>query len=279
MKDLNNKVAVITGASAGIGRCIAMAMAREGCKVVVVARRQQELDRVVAEIRAEGGRASAMATDLQVPQSIRDTMKAIEQTVGPIDILVNNVGAGTFKPLHVISDAECDLSIQLPYVAAMTATHAVVKGMVKQRSGHIVNMTSPAGIFPLPFMVPYTAGRHAMVGMSHALYEELTRFGIGVSLVCPAQVNTGYFENNDADMSWYPKISSIFPVLEPEMVADAVVDAIRHDRREVVLPAVLKAIVGAFRKTPRMSVHLLSAIGLWGPGRTITDKTGGDPTP
>lgn len=63
------------------------------------------------------------------------------------------------------------------------------------------------------------------------------------------------------------------------MVADAVIDAIRHDRREVVLPAALKAIVGAFRKTPRMSVHLLSAIGLWGPGRAMTDKTGGDPTP
>lgn len=247
MKDLAHKVAVITGGSAGIGRSIAIAMAKEG------------------------GQAYAIVADLQMPQSIRDAMNTIQSTIGPIDILVNNVGAGTFKPLHLISNAECDVSVQLPYVAAMTATHAVVKGMVQRRSGHIVNMTSPAGIFPLPFMVPYTAARHAMVGMSHALYEELSRYDIGVSLICPGQVNTGYFNNNDADMSWYPKLSLLFPVLEPEQVAAAVIDAIKHNRREVILPTLLKTSIRVFRKTPRLSVHMLSTLGLWGPSKKTID--------
>ena len=269
MKDIQNKVAVITGASAGIGRAIAYSLAREGCIVALVARGQDELDKTVAEITAQGGTAHAFAADLRQSDAIRQTLTAIEETVGPIDILINNVGAGTFKPLHLTSTEECDIAIQLPYVAAMVATHHVVRSMVDRQSGHIVNMTSPAGIFPLPFMVPYTAARHAMLGMSHALYEELSRYGIGVSLICPAQVNTGYFDNNDADMSWYPKVSNIFPVLQPEEVAGAVVDAIRHNRREVILPQVLKVFAETFRKTPRISVHLLSALGLWGPTKTL----------
>lgn len=90
-------------------------------------------------------------------------------------------------------------------------------------------MTSPSGYFPLPFMVPYTATRHAIVGLSTSLREEVGRYGIGVSLVCPSEVDTGYFERNDADMGWYPRMSSWFPVLEPEAVARRTVQAIRRN--------------------------------------------------
>ena len=136
--------------------------------------------------------------------------------------------------------------------------------------GHIVNLTSPAGIFPLPLMVPYTSARHAMVGLSESLYEELRGTGVGVSLVCPAQVNTGYFECNDADMGWYPKISSLFPVSEPEQVARRVVTAIRKNQREVVFPALLWAAVATFRKMPRLSILLFRCLGLWGPSDRLT---------
>ena len=268
MKNLTGKVAVVTGASAGIGRSFAFALAAEGCRVVLISRRQEELDKLALEIQAQGGQAIAIAADFGKSDKIREAIADIERTVAPIDILVNNVGAGTFKPLHLTSVEECDQAIQLPFVAAMTATHAVVAGMVQRKTGHIVNMTSPAGIFPLPFMVPYTAARHAMVGLSHALYEELHSYGIGVSLICPSQVDTGYFANNDADISWYPKISSVFPILKPEDVAEAVVDAIKNNHREVILPQMLKAFIGTFRKTPRLSVHLLSMFGLWGPSKS-----------
>lgn len=268
MKDLNNKIAVITGASAGIGRCIAQSLALEGCHVIVIARRQEQLNDVVSHIKQQGGIAYAMTADFSDNAQIRKCLRSIEKLFGSIDILVNNVGAGTFKPLHLTTEKECELAIQLPYTAAMIATHEVIAGMVSRQSGHIVNMTSPAGIFPLPFMVPYTAARHAMVGLSHSLYEELNQYGIGVSLVCPAQVDTGYFDNNDADLSWYPKISTIFPILRPEEVAEAVVNAIKYNRREVIIPSMLKAFVTAFRKTPRLSVHLLSAFGLWKPAQS-----------
>lgn len=114
-------------------------------------------------------------------------------------------------------------------------------------------------------MVPYPTARHAMVGLSHALREELRGTGVGVSLICPIQVNTGYFTRNYADMGWYPRISLLFPVLEPERVAREVVKAIRLDRREVVFPWLLWTFVAVFRMALRHSIGLLRLLGLWRP--------------
>lgn len=96
--------------------------------------------------------------------------------------------------------------------------------------------------------------------------------GVGVSLICPAQVNTGYFERNDADMGWYPRISSLFPVLEPETVAAVVVRAIRENRREVIFPSLLWLSVVLFRKAPRFSIGLFRLLRLWGPSIQVPSR-------
>lgn len=267
MKELKNRVAVVTGASAGIGLAIAEALVSEGCKVAIIARSSAVLDQVATKLRSQGATVCAIACDLGEATTVRQALTRVERELGPIDILVNNVGAGTFKPLHLTSIDECDTALRLPYVPAVTACHAVIGGMRQRGLGHIVNLTSPAGIFPLPFMVPYTSARHAMVGLSHALYEELRGTGVGVSLICPTQVNTGYFSSNDADMHWYPRISAVFPILEPAEVAKKVVQAIRENRREVVFPSILWICVALFRKAPRLSIALFRALGLWGPSR------------
>jgi short-subunit dehydrogenase len=267
MKDLKDKVAVVTGASAGIGQAVAEALADQGCKVAILARGATALDEVAAKLRSRGATVCAIPCDLGEAATVRQALARVERELGPVDILVNNVGAGTFKPLHLTSAEECDTALRLPYVPAVTACHAVIEGMRQRGQGHIVNLTSPAGIFPLPFMVPYTAARHAIVGLSHALYEELRGTGVGVSLACPAQVNTGYFTRNDADIRWYPRISTLFPVLEPADVAREVVQAIRHNRREVVFPGMLRICVAVFRKLPRLSVGMFRILGLWGPSR------------
>lgn len=274
MKDLTGRVAVVTGASAGIGRAIARELASAGCTVALLARGQDALELLQRELTKAGATALAISCDLGDASAVRTALAKVETELGPVDILINNVGAGTFKPLHQMSAQECDIAIQLPLLPALTAVHALVPGMRARGVGHIVNLTSPAGIFPLPFMVPYTSARHAMVGLSESLYEELRGTGVGVSLVCPAQVNTGYFERNDADMGWYPKISSLFPVSEPEQVARRVVIAIRKNQREVVFPALLWAAVAAFRKMPRLSILLFRCLGLWGP----SDRLAAAPT-
>jgi short-subunit dehydrogenase len=265
IEDLGGRTAVVTGASLGIGEGIAKTLAREGCHVALVARGRQPLEQVADEIRASGGTAHVHACDMRDPAAIADMIAGVEAALGPIDVLVNNVGAGTFKPIHHMTIDEALQAVDLPLTAAIAATHAVVPGMIARRQGHIVNLTSPAGYFPLPYMVPYTASRHAMLGLSLSLREELEPHGIGVSLICPAQVDTGYFQRNDADIGWYPKLSAVFPVLQPNDVGEQVLRAIRQNRAETIFPTRLAAIVRAYQRAPQTSLRLLKALGLFQP--------------
>lgn len=262
MKNIQNKVAVVTGASEGIGKGIARALAAAGANVAILARSQDKLDATAAELQ---GNVKGFSADLTSAGDVRRVMAEVVAHFGDVDILVNNVGGGTFKPLHQQTAAEADLPVGIPLTAAMAASHAVVGSMVARGSGHIVSLTSPAGYVPFPYMMPYTATRHAMVGLALSLHGELKEHGVGSTLFCPAQVNTGYFDRNDADMGWYPKASKIFPVLEPDDVGQQVVKAIRANKREVIYPFSLCLFVRAYQKMPSLSVGLLKLFGLWRP--------------
>ena len=268
MKDLSNKLVLVTGASAGIGKAVAYALALQGCRIALVARGKEALNQCLLEFEALGCEVQAFACDLGSADSVEKLVFDVETQMGDIDILINNVGAGTFKPLGLMTSRERDLALALPLIPAMTATHLLVPKMIKRGAGHVVNLTSPAGIFPIPYMLSYTTARQAMVGFSEALYEELRGTGVGVSLICPAQVNTGYFERNDADMGWYPKISSVFPVLEPEQVAEKVVLAIRKNKREMIFPFILRLSVAGYRLMPRTSIAIFRMLGLWKPANS-----------
>ena len=267
MKDLKDKVAVVTGASLGIGRAIAISLAREGCTLALIARGKDGLDKVAKEIRDDGGKALVFPCDVSDLKRLAETIKAIEIQLARIDILVNNAGLGTFKPLNLTSFEEAVQPVMLPFGSAMVASHAVVKGMIARKSGHIINLTSPAGYFPLPNMIPYTAARYAMVGMSLSLREELESKRIGVSLLCPGHVNTGYFDRNDASMDWYPRIAKIFPTIEPEVVGAKAVYAIKKNKREVIFPFILWFIVRYFQTYPASSLWFLKITGLFRPSK------------
>lgn len=267
MKNIQGKVALVTGASMGIGAAVSRELARQGCKLALVARGREGLEKVSGEIRAAGGQAQTFPCDMGDAEAVARTVAAIEEAMGAIAILVNNAGAGTFKPLSEMSLKEAMLTVNLPFGAAIAACHAVVPSMISRREGQIINLTSPAGYMPFPFMVPYTASRHAMLGLSLSLREELERHGIGVSLVCPAKVDTGYFERNDADFGWYPRLANWFPVLQPEQVAVEVVRAIRGNYREHIFPFSLRWAMRAFQKAPYLNLVVLKALGFFRPGR------------
>lgn len=264
MKEIKGKVAVVTGASEGIGKGIAKALANAGASVAIVARSQEKLDATAAEL---GPSVTGFSADLTQADDVRRVIADVTAQLGEVDILVNNVGGGTFKPLHLQTAAEADLPLGIPTTAAIAASHAVVKGMVERRSGHIVTLTSPAGYVAFPYMMPYVATRHAMVGLALALNDELKEHGVGSTLFCPGQVNTGYFDRNDADMDWYPKASKLFPALEPDDVGVQVVKAIRGNKREVVYPFSLAMFVACFKKAPKLSVALMRLLGIWRPSR------------
>lgn len=272
MTQLAGSVVVVTGASEGIGRAIAVEMARERACVVLMARSRDKLVGAVDEITRAGGQATWLAVDLGTPAAMRQALEEVMQRHGRIDILVNNVGAGTFKPLHLTSQAECDLATLLPLTPAVVACHAVLPGMIERGSGHIVNLTSPAGFMPMPFMAPYTATRHAMVALSHSLRCELDGTGVHVSLICPSQVDTTYFQNNDADMRWYPPISRVFPVLTPQRVAGEVARAVRLNRPLAVFPWQLRWAMRLHGMAPILSQAFMQAVGLWHRGLGRADQ-------
>lgn len=269
MNNLTNCIAVVTGASEGIGKGIAQALASNGSTVAIVARSQEKLDATATELTAlassAGGAVKGFAADLTEADDVRRVMEDIKDQYGQIDILINNVGGGTFKPMHMQTAAEADLPIGIPLTAAVAASHAVIPDMIKRQSGHIVSLTSPAGYVPFPHMMPYTATRHAMVGLALSLHEELKQHGVGSTLFCPAQVNTGYFDRNDADMGWYPKVAKIFPVLEPEQVGEQVIKAIKGNKREVIYPLSLNLFLRCYQKMPRFSIAMLKLFGVWKP--------------
>lgn len=266
MRDLKNKVAVVTGGSEGIGKEIARALVQSGAQVAIIARSPEKLDGCSEEL---GGRVKGFSANLTLPEEVRRVLADVEAHFGPIDILVNNVGGGTFKPLHEQTAAEAELPIGIPLTSAIVACHAVVPGMIKRGSGHILSLTSPAGYVPFPYMMPYVVTRHAMNGLALALRYELRDHGVGSTLFCPGQVDTGYFERNDADVDWYPRAAKLFPVLRPEEVAKRVVKAIRNNRREVIYPVRLWLFLRFYQKFPGLTVGLLSILGLWRPARGV----------
>ncbi|MCB1139470.1 MAG: SDR family NAD(P)-dependent oxidoreductase [Leptospiraceae bacterium] len=265
MKVIKGRRALVTGASRGIGRAIALALAREGATVALLARSKETLETVRMEIEGQGGRALVYPVDATDSRSLRRTLDQVVTDLGGVDILINNAGVGTFKPLEQMNESESEAPVALPFAAAVVASHHLIRSMLSRGEGHIVNLTSPAGYFPFPFMVPYTAARFAITGLSYSLHEEYRKRGIGVTLLCPAQVDTGYFKSNDADMGWYPRLARAFPVLSPELVGRKTIQAIKKNRKELIFPFRLWFSVKFYTKFPGFTFGLLRLLGLLRP--------------
>lgn len=268
MKELIEKVAVITGASEGIGKAIAHELAAQGCRVILIARNKGKLDAAVRELTQKRAQAFAVSCDVGDAPKFRRALQQIEKKHGAIDILVNNAGVGTFKPMDRMTFEELTMPTALPIQSSLVACYTVLPGMRARGRGHIVNLTSPAGYFALPNMLSYATARHAIVGLSLSLSEELRNTGIGVSLICPGQVRTGYFTRNDADVNWFPRISKTFPIIEPEDVAVRVRKAIVGNQREVIFPFLVWFFVRFYQTFPRLTYASMRPFGLLKPSRT-----------
>ncbi len=218
---IQGKTVLVTGASSGIGEATARAMARQGGRVLLLARRQAELDRIAAEIAAAGGEARGYAVDLTDLEAIARVAEAIKGEVGVPDIIVNNAGAGRFLFVEETTPAEAVQMMAVPYFAAFAVTHAFLPEMLARNSGHIVNVTSPVAHVQWQGAAGYSVARWAMRGFAEVLRAEVFGTGLRVTLVTPGTVRSPYFEANPGSGERIPGIARIFGVLTPEQVADA----------------------------------------------------------
>lgn len=194
MADLTTtKRALITGASAGIGRELAQVFAADGWSLVLVARRTEALEQLAAELKAKHGTDSAViSADLQSRAGIDAVVQAVTARQLTIDALVNNAGYGLAGPFHEI-DAEKQLGILDLNITALTAlTRAFLPGMVARKKGAVLNVSSTAGFQPGPFMAVYYATKAYVTSLSEALGEELRGTGVTVTALCPGYTATEF---------------------------------------------------------------------------------------
>ena len=255
-RDLKHQIAVITGASSGIGRAAALAFAREGMRVVLGARRTDRLQEAVERIRSAGGEARAVRTDVSQPSDVQHLVEEALAAFGRLDVLVNNAGLGYFGPLESMPLDEARHLFEVNVMGTLYGIQAAVPIMRRQRSGHIINVSSVVGKRATPGSGIYSATKSAQVAMSESLRLELAEAGIRVSVVCPVSTTTEFFA---VAASRSPlKIDPAGPTYTAEQVADVLVRCARRPRPEVMVypPARLMLILNAV--APRLMDRMLS---------------------
>ena len=214
-------VALVTGATAGIGRAIASALGREGYRVGVIARTTAKVDQTVAELERRGVTAAGAAADVGDPTQVSIAVDRIVGRLGPVHTLVNNAGVGYLKPLVELSLEEWDRTMATNLRSLYLVTRSVLPGMLERRDGAVVNIASLAGRNPLVGGTAYAASKHAVLGFSKSLMLEVRKQGVRVIAICPGSVETGF----GADRT-VPRVSQS-GLLLPEDVAQAVVNALK----------------------------------------------------
>ena len=251
--ELAGAIALVTGASSGIGASTARALAAAGARVALVARRRDRLDALATELPA--GTAVPFVCDVRDPRAIVTTVAAVQDRIGGVDVLVNNAGIGRYLAFLESGPEDVAAIFETNLQAALHFTRAVLPGMLARRRGHLVNVASIAARIGSRNHSIYCASKFAVAGFSESLGLELEGTGVGVTLVNPGIVATAFFD--DASFAGFPA-GARARAISPERVAAAVVRAIRRDVSEVTVPAsyalgtLLKAAApGLFRRLMR----------------------------
>ena len=236
---LTGEVAIVTGASSGIGAATARELGCRGATVALAARRVDALEAGAERIRAAGGEAVAIQTDVSRESQLTRLVDQVVDSFGRVDILVNNAGIAWTRPLASTSQADVERVTDVNLLAAMLLTRAVVPGMVDRGHGAIITIGSLSGRVAMEPL--YSATKYGLRGFSLALRRQLAGTGVSVSLVSPGNVRTPMTAHVKAHLP------------EPEVVADAVADLVARPRREVVVPGKHYAIAWLEQALPRLA--------------------------
>jgi short-subunit dehydrogenase len=260
MTKLAGKSVLLTGASRGIGRFMAMALAQEQATVVAVSRSQDKLDQVCADIQAGGGKAFAFAFDISQVEQLPDLVEQVNQRVGSVDILVNNAAIEIYRAFQNYTLRELQAVLSTNLLAAMELARLLLPQMLHQNSGHIVNIASTAAKKGHPYDSAYSASKGGLLLWSDALRQELVGTGVSVSVICPGYVSeAGMLVDTQVPA---PAMAGKVP---PEAVAAAVVQAIQQDRAETLVDenTIAATLTKLLFATGQFSPSLCDAVYRW----------------
>ena len=184
------RVALITGGGKGIGREIALALARQGLAVAIGGRDRERLNETAAEARGLGARALAVELDVTEPDVVRTAHNRVVAELGAVDVLVNNAGIAESAPLGRTDPALWERHLRVNATGPFLCTREVLPGMLARGWGRVINVASLAGLYGAPYVTAYSASKHALVGFTRALAAEVSGKGVTVNAICPGYVAT-----------------------------------------------------------------------------------------
>ena len=230
--DLRGRSVLVTGGSRGLGLCIARELTRVGARVAICARDEATLDRARCELERHG-LVVALRCDMRVREDVDLLVKEVGARLGPIDALVNNAGLVTVGPVEAMEVQDFADAMDTNFWGPLHAIRAVLPEMRRRRTGRIVNIASIGGMIAMPHLLPYSASKFALVGLSEGLRAELARDGILVTTICPGLMRTGsprhaFFKGRPrAEYAWF-SISDSLPGLSMDVdrAAREVVEAL-----------------------------------------------------
>lgn len=222
------QTAVITGASRGLGKALAGAVAARGLNVMLAARAEDELREVSETLaREHGARVAYAVTDLREPESIRALFESTFNKFGPADVLVNNAGIGRYKPFMEWSEEEIIDTANVNLTALMLCTKAALGGMIRARRGLVINIASDLSRRFLPQMAPYVAAKFGVLGFAGSLLREVKQYGVKVCTVMPGIIDTNFNDSQEGtrEETW---------ALPPAILAERITELLDQPEHLVV---------------------------------------------
>ncbi len=255
--------ALVTGASSGIGRALALRLARDGARVALVARRAAELEALAAEIGGSGGEAIPIPGDVSDRSAAERIAEQALRELGGVDVLFNNAGYGGHRPFLDWDLDDLERMMRVNYLGSVYLTKRLLPQMLERRTGWVVFVASVAGRIATPEESAYAATKFAVVGLAEALSIEVADAGVHVLTVCPGVVRTPFF--GAEGLARLPPVARR-GVVEPERLVDAIFEALARGRHELTFPRslalgyVVKAVAPEFmrRQVKRVTIDAIA---------------------
>lgn len=252
---------MVTGASAGVGRAVAVAFGREGAAVGLIARGRAGLEGAADDVERAGGRALPLQVDVADPDAVEAAAERLEEVYGPIDVWINNAMASVFSPVKEMTASDYKRVTEVTYLGTVHGTLAALRRMLPRDRGSIIQVGSALAYRGIPLQSAYCAAKHAIQGFCDSLRAELLhdRSRVRLTMVQLPAMNTPQFEWVKSRLD--RRAQPVPPIFQPEVAADAIVYASRHGRREIYVGAPTTAAIVGNKVVPGLGDRYLARTG------------------
>ncbi len=258
MKDFKSKLVLVTGSASGIGRATALRFSDEGADLILVDINEEGLEGAAREIESRGRKALWYKTDLSDAAQVEALHRRVADDIGTPDVLMNAAGVAVVTCVEEAGLDDWRWILETNLWGYIYMIHYFLPDMIRNRSGYVINVASGAGLFAVPYQAPYNTSKHAVVGLTESIRQEMERYGIGASVVCPGMIRTPIINTvrvigfKDSAQKMAHRAAS-----PPEKMADAIIRGVRKNRAVIMYPPYINLLYGLKRFSPR-AADLLS---------------------